>query len=79
MQFFILFQTVNLTTLQPKAIKMAGSPVLNENKTEILDEPLFSTLDIILLSALLLAALWWLMRRNKQEEYIPVTKSYSIQ
>lgn len=58
---------------------MAGSPVLNENKTEILDEPLFSTLDIILLSALLLAALWWLMRRNKQEEYIPVTKSYSIQ
>ena len=65
---------------QPKAIRMAGSPVLdNEERTEVLEEPLFSTLDIILLSALLLAALWWLMRRNKQEEYTPVTKSYSIQ
>ncbi|CAL7941894.1 unnamed protein product [Xylocopa violacea] len=65
---------------QPKAIRMASPPVLeNEDRTEVLDEPLFSTLDIILLSALLLTALWWLMRRNKHEEYTPITKSYSIQ
>ncbi|XP_050492302.1 NADPH--cytochrome P450 reductase isoform X1 [Bombus huntii] len=66
--------------LHPKAIRMAGSPVLEmEDKTEVLEEPLFNTLDIILLTALLLAALWWLMRRNKQEEYTAISKSYSIQ
>ncbi|XP_043272272.1 NADPH--cytochrome P450 reductase isoform X2 [Venturia canescens] len=60
---------------------MASSPVeLNEsgglNKPE---EPLFSSLDIVLLSALLFAAIWWLMRRNKNDDFTPSTKSYSIQ
>lgn len=65
---------------QPKAVRMAGSPVLeNEDEVEFLDEPLFSVLDIVLLSALLLAAIWWLMRRNKQDDYTAATKSYSIQ
>lgn len=77
---FLILRSQTVDASQSKAIRMAGSPVLeNEDRTEILDEPLFSTLDIILLGALLAAALWWLMRRNKQEEYTPAAKSYSIQ
>lgn len=76
--FFCFLQTADAS--QPQAVRMAGSPALeNEERMDIPNEPLFSTLDIVLLSTLLLAALWWLMRRNKQEEYTPVTKSYSIQ
>ncbi|KAL2751030.1 NADPH--cytochrome P450 reductase isoform X2 [Vespula maculifrons] len=65
---------------QPKAVRMGGSPVIeNENKMETVDESSYSTLDILLLGTLLLAAIWWLMRRNKQEDYTPAVKSYSIQ
>nr|NP_001351901.1 NADPH--cytochrome P450 reductase 2 [Orussus abietinus] len=65
---------------QPKAIRMAGSSVLEEaDGAEVFEEPFFSTLDIVLLGALLLAALWWLMRRNKQDDFPPSTKSYTIQ
>ncbi|XP_011306347.1 NADPH--cytochrome P450 reductase isoform X1 [Fopius arisanus] len=63
----------------PKAVRMSSSPVLGEERAELVDEPLFSTLDIVLLGALLLAGIWYLMRRNKQEDYTPSTKSYSIQ
>ncbi|XP_015598427.1 NADPH--cytochrome P450 reductase isoform X1 [Cephus cinctus] len=65
---------------QPKAVRMSGSPVLDEQESvEVFDEALFSTLDIVLLGALLLAAGWWLLRRNKQENLPAPTKSYSIQ
>lgn len=65
---------------QPKAVRMGGSPIIeNENKMETVDESSYSTLDILLLGTLLLAAMWWLMRRNKQEDYTPAVKSYSIQ
>lgn len=64
---------------QPKAVRMAESPVLPETSDGDVVEPMFSTLDLILLGVLLAAAVWWLMRRNKQEEYTSVTKSYTIQ
>lgn len=58
---------------------MAGSPILESaEQMETVEEPFFSTLDIILLGALLLAAAWWLLRR-KQEDPTPTVKSYSIQ
>ncbi|XP_033224319.1 NADPH--cytochrome P450 reductase isoform X5 [Belonocnema kinseyi] len=69
-----------MDALQPKAVRMAGSPVLEDtDNTEILDESFLSTLDIALLAVLILTGLWWLMKRNKQDEYAPSTKSYSIQ
>ncbi|OXU28241.1 hypothetical protein TSAR_010767 [Trichomalopsis sarcophagae] len=60
---------------------MSGSPVLpdGQDSGEIVDEPMFSTLDMILLGFLLLVAAWWLLKRNKQEEYTSATKSYTIQ
>ncbi|XP_043473063.1 NADPH--cytochrome P450 reductase isoform X1 [Leptopilina heterotoma] len=65
---------------QPKAIRMAGPPILEEtDSTNIASEPFLSTYDIALLVILVLTGLWWLMRRNKQDEYTPSTKSYSIQ
>ena len=73
-----MFQTVDAS--QPKAVRMAGSPVLeDDNSAEVVDEPFISTLDIVLLAVLILAGLWWLLKRNKQDEYTPSTKSYSIQ
>lgn len=42
-------------------------------------EPLFGTIDYIILIALLGFATWWLLKRkNKQEEAVNI-KSYSIQ
>ncbi|KAI4503415.1 hypothetical protein M0802_001637 [Mischocyttarus mexicanus] len=65
---------------QPKAVRMAGSSVLeNENRTDTLDDTSYTILDILLLVIILLAGLWWLIRRNKPEEFSPPTKSYSIQ
>lgn len=46
---------------------------------EVLEESMFSTLDIVLVLILLVATLWWLFRRNRQEEYTSATKSYTIQ
>ena len=65
----------------PKAVRMSSSPVLPDaaDGIEVMEEPMFSTLDLVLLGALLLAAVLWLLRRNKQEEYTATTKSYSIQ
>ena len=58
---------------------MAGSPVLPEPEvTEVVEEPLFSYLDIILLVALAVAGLWWLFKRNKKEEFTADAKSYTI-
>ncbi|XP_066601720.1 NADPH--cytochrome P450 reductase [Prorops nasuta] len=65
---------------QPEAVIMANSPVIeDESMTRTFDEPLFSTLDIVLLATLFLAALWWLLRRNKQEDFTSNSKSYVIQ
>lgn len=63
---------------QPKAVRMASLPETT-SETTVSEEPLFSPLDIVLLTALLIAALWWLFKRNKQEEYTSATKSYTIQ
>jgi len=65
---------------QPKAVRMAGSPLLeNDDGTEVSDESFFSVLDILLLGGLFVAAIWYLVKRSKREESIPTTKSYSIQ
>jgi hypothetical protein len=65
---------------QPKAVRMAGSPLLeNDDGTEVSDESFFSILDILLLGGLFVAAIWYLVKRSKREESIPTTKSYSIQ
>lgn len=63
---------------QPKAVRMAGSPVLEETGPETSDESFFGLVDILLLSGLCVAAIWYILRRNKQEP-TPTTKSYSIQ
>ncbi|RLU18700.1 hypothetical protein DMN91_009057 [Ooceraea biroi] len=64
---------------QPKAVRMAESPVLGgEEGTEISDESFFTYLDILLFVGLFMAAIWYL-RRSRREEPIPTTKSYSIQ
>lgn len=78
--FFLCLFFKSADASQPKAIRMAGSSRLdNQSEKDLIEEPFFSTLDIILLGSLLIAAAWWLFRRNKQEEYTPSTKSYSIQ
>uniref|UniRef100_A0A348G635 NADPH--cytochrome P450 reductase n=1 Tax=Odontomachus monticola TaxID=613454 RepID=A0A348G635_ODOMO len=67
---------------QPKAIRMAGSPILeDESGLEEVNESSFSTLDLLLLGALLVGAIWYLLwRRSKREDdNTPAPKSYSIQ
>lgn len=74
----LCFQIVDAS--QPKAIRMAGPPVLEgTDNAEIINEPFFSTYDIALIIVLILTGMWWLMRRNKEDEYTTSTKSYSIQ
>ncbi|XP_029659930.1 NADPH--cytochrome P450 reductase isoform X1 [Formica exsecta] len=64
----------------PKAIRMAGSPKLeNETKPETGDEPFFSVLDILLLGSLLVVTIWYILRKTRREEPAPSPKSYSIQ
>ncbi|XP_050457452.1 NADPH--cytochrome P450 reductase isoform X3 [Cataglyphis hispanica] len=66
----------------PKAIRMAGSPKLeDETKSETSDElvPFFSVLDILLLGSLFAVAIWYILKKTRREEPIPSPKSYSIQ
>lgn len=80
-------QTVDAS--QPKAIRMAESPVLEDGsgKEEINEMDilailnLFNGLDVLLCIALVLLGLWFIVwRRRKQEKYnTPAPKSYSIQ
>lgn len=42
-------------------------------------EPLFGTIDYIILVALLGFATWWLLRRKNRQEEASSIKSYSIQ
>ncbi|XP_011134999.1 NADPH--cytochrome P450 reductase isoform X1 [Harpegnathos saltator] len=70
---------------QPKAIRMAGSPVLeNESGLEEDDQSILSmlsSLDFLLLGLLIAVAAWYsIWRRSRQEDHnIPGPKSYSIQ
>lgn len=42
-------------------------------------EPLFTTLDFIILIALIGIGTWWLLRNRKKEEAASAGRSYSIQ
>ncbi|XP_011496743.1 PREDICTED: NADPH--cytochrome P450 reductase isoform X2 [Ceratosolen solmsi marchali] len=47
--------------------------------SKIMNESMFSTLDIAILVALIVTVIWYIMRWNRQEEYTFANTSYTIQ
>lgn len=74
-----LLQTADAS--QPKAVRMAGSPLLEDGSdSELLDKSSISFLDALMAIVIVWGTVWLFRRwRQRGEDSVPAPKSYSIQ